>query len=115
MEQEILLFNEIRDSQFTLSKIEIEASATSGLELTSKSVTPKICSISGLTINFISIGKCRILLTQEGDSDFSPAESLEVNFSILGSKKTIICIKGKIVKKINSYDPKCPAGYKRKN
>ncbi len=115
VEQEILLFNEIRDSQFTLSKIEIEASATSGLELTSKSVTPKICSISGLTINFISIGKCRILLTQEGDSDFSPAESLEVNFSILGSKKTIICIKGKIVKKINSYDPKCPAGFKRKN
>lgn len=115
VEQEILLFNEIQDSQFILSKIEIEASATSGLELTSKSVTPKICSISGLTINFISIGKCRILLTQEGDSDFSPAESLEVNFSILGSKKTIICIKGKIVKKINSYDPKCPAGYKRKN
>jgi hypothetical protein len=32
----------------------------------------------------------------------------------LGSKSTITCIKGKLAKKVTSFNPKCPAGFKRK-
>jgi hypothetical protein len=30
-------------------------------------------------------------------------------------KSTIICIKGKLTKKISNVSPKCPAGYKKKS
>jgi hypothetical protein len=30
-------------------------------------------------------------------------------------KITIICIKGKLTKKISNVSPKCPAGYKKKS
>jgi nucleoid-associated protein YejK len=32
----------------------------------------------------------------------------------LKSKKTITCVKGKILKKVTAAAPKCPAGYTKK-
>lgn len=32
----------------------------------------------------------------------------------VSGKKTITCVKGKLVKKVTAVNPKCPAGYKRK-
>ena len=29
-------------------------------------------------------------------------------------KKTITCVKGKLLKKVNGINPKCPTGYKEK-
>jgi hypothetical protein len=35
--------------------------------------------------------------------------------STVAKKSTIVCVKGKLTKKISGVNPKCPAGYKKKN
>jgi hypothetical protein len=32
----------------------------------------------------------------------------------VGTKKTIVCVKGKTIKKVSGTNPKCPKGYKVK-
>lgn len=51
---------------------------------------------------------------------FSEEETVEFNNTLMllekqvSKKKTISCIKGKVVKKVSAFAPKCPAGYKKK-
>ena len=43
-----------------------------------------------------------------------PAVSSPVKPPVAQVKKTIMCIKGKLTKKVTAVNPKCPAGYKKK-
>ncbi|GEM_PF-1129826 len=51
---------------------------------------------------------------------FSQEETVEFNNTLLlmekqvTTKKTITCMKGKLVKKVSAFAPKCPTGYKKK-
>jgi hypothetical protein len=53
-------------------------------------------------------------VNQSGNAYYAPAESKYIDFEVLATKKTITCIKGKLVKKVTAVNPKCPAGYKKK-
>jgi hypothetical protein len=45
----------------------------------------------------------------------SPTPAVSLIPEVVKTKKTISCIKGKVVKKVTAFSPKCPKGYKKKN
>jgi hypothetical protein len=44
----------------------------------------------------------------------SITKQIEQLQSLIGPKKTIVCVKGKVTKKVTAYAPSCPTGYKKK-
>lgn len=59
----------------------------------------------------------RIVVTGVASSTPAPAPSASAksdSVPMLATKKTISCVKGKVVKKVTGAIPKCPTGYKKK-
>jgi hypothetical protein len=52
----------------------------------------------------------KVKLTQASAPKAPPSAPVQTG----ASKKTISCIKGKVVKKVTGANPKCPTGYKKK-
>ncbi len=56
----------------------------------------------------------------DGTLAFGEEETVEFNNTLMllekqiSKKKTISCVKGKVVKKVTAFAPKCPTGYKKK-
>jgi hypothetical protein len=77
----------------------------------------------GATLNLLMAGNCVITATQGGSSTLAPV-STTATVMLTGtiakpvvpvvSKKTIVCVKGKTIKKVSGSNPKCPKGYKVK-
>jgi hypothetical protein len=105
-------------SQYTLSEylIELDQRTASGLAIDFESLTPLICEVMlGYQLYLQDVGKCILRGSQEGNEDFLPAPPRDFELIIAPDKKrTLTCIKGKLVKKITGKNPKCPAGYKLK-
>jgi hypothetical protein len=95
--------------------VDLSASASSGAGILFSTTTPNICSISGSTLNLLSAGNCAVTATQGGTTTFAPV-SVTANIVIAGSpvvaRKTITCVKGKSIKRVNGVNPKCPKGFK---
>ena len=84
-------------------------------------ITPDVCYFGTGYFTLLSVGTCKSVLNQSGDSNWEPAPPVEIVFEILPAPApivaktvTITCIKGKFTKKITAVKPKCPAGYKKK-
>jgi hypothetical protein len=45
----------------------------------------------------------------------APSSTPSLAPSTVAKKSTLLCVKGKLTKKISGVNPKCPAGYKKKN
>ena len=58
------------------------ATASSGLTVTLTSLTPGICTVSGLNIVPVAAGSCTIVATQPGNSSYSEAQSVTQTFPI---------------------------------
>jgi hypothetical protein len=56
----------------------------------------------------------------DGTLAFGEEETVEFNSTLIllekqvSTKKTISCVKGKAIKKVSVFAPKCPAGFKKK-
>jgi len=106
-------------SDVAISKrsLTISASASSGLPITFSTLSTGICSISQFSVNLLKPGKCVVSINQDGNSTILPVTSTSV-INITGvqpSKITsILCKKGKLTKKVNGNNPKCPKGYQVK-
>jgi hypothetical protein len=106
-------------SDVAISKrsLTISASASSGLPVTFSTLSTGICSISQFSVNLLKPGKCVVSINQDGNSTILPVTSTSV-INITGvqpSKITsILCKKGKLTKKVNGNNPKCPKGYQVK-
>jgi len=61
-----------------------KAVSTSGLMVVLTSNTPSICTIDFLKIHAVSAGTCSITATQNGNSNYSTAISVERTFTIIG-------------------------------
>ncbi len=72
--------------------------------------TPEICSISGQRVQLRKAGFCMISFAQETNQKFFGHRDI-FYFDVLPSK-TIICKKGKVIRKVSGVTPKCPAGFK---
>lgn len=58
------------------------ATASSGLTVTLTSLTPGICTVSGLNIVPVAAGSCTIVATQTGNSSYSEAQAVTQTFPI---------------------------------
>ncbi len=114
VEQTISLFDLPSSAKFSDKSLGLVISTSSGLDTFVESLTPAICDIDGLEVQFLKPGKCEFRISQDGDGDFLPAEDVFGSFYIQGATATITCTKGKLVKKVTGANPKCPAGYKKK-
>lgn len=74
----------------------------------------EVCFISGDNLLLKKRGECQLTATQEGDENTLSAESRIFIIQVTQRKTTISCQKGKQTKKVIGYEPKCPAGYKKK-
>ena len=97
-----------------IARLSFESS--SELPVNSREVDSSVCIIDGDLIYPISPGVCEITLNQIGNEFFEPAPEVRFTTLIVAEepKKSITCIKGKVIKKVTSSNPKCPAGYKKK-
>ncbi len=71
VQNQLPYYRNIGDAPFKLG-----ASASSGLPLTITSLTPKVCAIVGDTVSARRAGVCRVTLSQAGDENTFPANSL---------------------------------------
>lgn len=94
--------------------LDLDAKSSVYLPLSSKSLTSKICEISGLTIRAKKPGECQIQLSQLGNTRYNAAAPVTITGFIAEDRFKITCVKGSVTKKIKAVKPKCPNGYKKK-
>ena len=96
--------------------IPTQVKTTSNLPVFAYNSTNDICVYENGMIKTKTSGRCVIAFSQEGNSEFKPANNLILDFTIAATlkKTTITCVKGKLTKKVTAVKPKCPTGYKVK-
>ena len=97
--------------------VALSATASSGGSVLYTTSTPDSCSITGSTLNLLKSGNCSVTATQPGTSTIAPISAtttVMIAGTVVPTKKTITCVKGKKTKKVSGTNPKCPKGYKVK-
>ena len=56
--------------------------ASSGLPISLSSTTTSVCTVSGLTITFVSVGTCSTTASQSGNQTYAPAGDVSRSFQI---------------------------------
>jgi Fibronectin type III domain len=64
------------------AKFTVSASASSRLPVSFNSRTPRVCTISGSTVNTVASGRCTIQAAQGGDADYLPAAAVTQTFIV---------------------------------
>lgn len=100
----------------TKSELPFKISATSGLPVTAVSKTEKICLVSESELVLVAPGRCLVAMSQEGNDEYlaAPVKIMILTVTAVPQKITIVCVKGKLVKKVTAVKPVCPTGYKKK-
>jgi hypothetical protein len=62
----------------------LDATASSGLQLTFSSQTPAVCSVSGSALTLLSVGTCTLSATQAGSSVYDVASATQ-SFQVVAS------------------------------
>jgi hypothetical protein len=94
----------------------IEAETTSGLSLTTLSLTPTVCeaypSIFAI-LQLKSVGMCRFQLSQAGNAQWDAAAPIEIEFRVTASPvlTSIKCTNGMKTIQVKGINPICPKGY----
>jgi hypothetical protein len=71
----------------------------------------------GIWIFFLKPGTCSFTANTDGSSNLSASSPVHISFKITKPAPkpvTIICVKGKLSKKVTAVKPICPTGYKEK-
>jgi hypothetical protein len=120
---QIITFTPPTTVDIATKSLTLNATASSGGEVTFASTSNENCTISGSTLNLVKAGNCVITASQSGTSSLEPITA-SATIVLTGTvvtpkpvitKKTIVCIKGKTTKKLSGTNPKCPKGYRIKN
>jgi hypothetical protein len=62
------------------------ATASSGLPISYNSQTPAVCSLSGGTLNLLTVGVCTVTASQFGNTTYLPATSVAQSFNVAGTQ-----------------------------
>jgi len=98
--------------------VALSATASSGGSVLYTTSTPDNCSVTGATLNLFQSGNCSVTATQPGTSTIAPISAtttVMIAGTVVPTKKTITCVKGKKTKKVSGANPKCLKGYKVKS
>ena len=72
------------DIDFTMGSVALTATASSDLAVSFASTTAAVCTVSGSTATFVSVGTCSITASQAGNANFVAASDVVRGFSISG-------------------------------
>ncbi len=86
---QIISFGPLSNQAFGTLPITVSASATSGLAISFNSQTTSVCTISGLTVNLISVGTCTVQATQGGNTNWAVAPSVNQTFQVTQGSQII--------------------------
>jgi hypothetical protein len=117
-----ITFTPTTTADIATKSLTLTATASSGGAVTFTSTSPENCTVAGSTLNLLKAGTCAVTASQTGSSTFAPIATSAIITLIgtvvtpkpVGTKKTIVCVKGKTIKKVSGTNPKCPKGYKVK-
>lgn len=96
-----------------ISQLNLEISSLSGLPIQNSALTPDICSVSQNKVSFLAAGKCEIFSLSLGNDEWAET-SIKTTITKSIQSTTIVCINGKLSKRVTAVKPKCPTGYKKK-
>jgi hypothetical protein len=112
--QNILDLNLPISVELTQGSLPMSGSTTASLPVKFEATSDEVCFIAGEALIFKSIGTCEFLGSQTGDNATLPAPPKAFEIEVVDSRITILCSKGKSIKKVKAFKPKCPSGYKVK-
>lgn len=84
-----ITFGTLPNETFGAAPSQLGAIASSGLAVTFKSETTRICAVSGNTVTLAGVGTCTIQAAQSGDADYSAAASVDQSFQVAQGSQTI--------------------------
>ena len=84
-----ITFGTVSAKTFDLSPLGISATASSGLTVAFTSATTSICTVSGTTVTFVTVGTCTINANQAGDANWNAAPQVQQSFTISKGNQTI--------------------------
>jgi hypothetical protein len=84
-----IAFGALSNQTFGTPPFTVVATASSGLAVTLKSETTKVCTVSGTTVTLIAVGACTIRATQAGNSDYTAAPVVSQSFQVTQGSQTI--------------------------
>jgi sugar lactone lactonase YvrE/ribosomal protein S11 len=82
-------FPTITGTQYALTQLTLNATATSGLPVTFSSTTASICSVSGSTLSLLIPGTCVVHASQAGNSVYAAAPTVAQSFAVRLAPQTI--------------------------
>jgi len=80
--QTITAFSATPPSGTVAGSSTLNATASSGLTVTFASITSAICSVSGSTVSYLTVGTCTVTADQAGDANFNPAPQVTLNIGV---------------------------------
>jgi hypothetical protein len=64
------------------ARFRLSATASSGLPVSFRSDTPRVCTVSGSTVRTAAAGRCAIRAAQAGNADYQPAADVTQSFTV---------------------------------
>lgn len=77
-----ITFNQPANQTVQDGNTNLTASSDSALAVNFASATPDVCSMTGATMTPVSTGTCTVSVSQAGDADYYPANSVSRSFTI---------------------------------
>jgi hypothetical protein len=84
-----ITFEALAGKRFDQGPITVSATATSGLSVSFSSTTSGVCTVSGATVTFVTVGTCTIKADQTGDANWNAALSVSRSFTISKGNQTV--------------------------
>ena len=86
---QLIQFTAIPNQVITDNTLDLDASATSGLDVNFISNSLSICTVSSSTVTFVAAGVCSITVEQTGDDTYASANSITKEFTITKGSQSI--------------------------
>jgi hypothetical protein len=84
MQDQTITFPKPDDVLFSVDgTVALNATASSGLQVSYESLTPTVCGISGSNATMLKAGTCTIRASQEGNAEYTAAPAVDQSFEIL--------------------------------
>ena len=62
--------------------VTLSASASSGLDVSYRTDTPAVCTVSGVTVTPATVGTCTVTASQPGNDNYAPAQGISRSFPV---------------------------------
>ena len=86
---QLISFAALADKRFDESPITVGATSSSGLAVSFSSATPGVCTLSGTSVTFVSVGTCTVRADQGGSGNWNPAPQVQRSFQVLKGNQVI--------------------------